>query len=125
MPHYRIMTNNPLVADAYSEAVCFLDGTVEDIFVAVRDAVHNGATLISHPLSGSVKPNVSPYKSVLLTTRRGAVDLGSLMAIEDALATLRKFPKRCALQREEVLRDFMVIDLDLVRSALMALPATI
>lgn len=32
----------------------------------VRDRIHEGHLLLSHPLSGSVKPNETPYKSVMI-----------------------------------------------------------
>ncbi len=123
MTNYQIITNNPAVSAVYGAVARYIGGTVDAVFGAVRDAVHLGATLISHPLAGSVKPNESPYKSVVLSTRRGEVDTASLMLIEDAIAVLRKLPAKDRRYSEGVLDDFSVIDLDLMRSAMEALPA--
>lgn len=123
MANYRIITNNPAVETRYPEVADCRPGTVLDIFTAVRDAIHQGAALISHPLAGSVKPGESPYRSVMLSTRRGVVDLGSLSIIEDALAVLARMPERQRPYTDRMLQDFQVIDLDLMQSAMQALPS--
>ncbi len=123
MANYRILTNNPAVLSLYGAVAQGVTGGVADVFAAVRDAVHLGAALISHPLAGSVKPNENPYRSVMLSTRRGQVDADSLRIIEDAIVTLRKLPVRQRHFTERVLDDFAAIDLDLMRSAMQALPA--
>lgn len=122
MANYRILTNNPAVREQYPETADFRPGGVLDIFTAARDAVHQGAVLISHPLAGSIKPNESPYRSVMLSARHGPVNLDSLSVIEDALAVLAKLPDRQRSYTDRMLRDFQVIDLDLMRSAMQALP---
>jgi hypothetical protein len=96
---------------------------VEDIFTLARDEIHLGARLINHPLSGSIKPNESPYKSLVLSNERGSLDTDSLLLMEGAIATLRKLPKRERTLSERVLDDFQVIDLDLLDSAIAALPS--
>ena len=122
MANYVIITNNPAVFDSYGEVVQCVSGGVEEVFTAVRDAIHLGALLISHPLAGSLKPNESPYKSVVLSTSRGQMDMASLMTIEDATATLRKLPVKKRHYSQQILEDFSVIDLDLIQSAMQSLP---
>lgn len=123
MANYRILTNNPAVRERYPEVADLRPGAVRDIFTAVRDAVHQGAVLISHPLAGSIKPGENPYRSVMLSTRHGTVELGSLSVIEDALATLAKMPEKQRPYTDRMLQDFQVIDLDLMHSAMQALPS--
>lgn len=124
MSNFHILTNNPLVAEKYPPLTLFYDGrTVEEIFLTARDEIHLGAELINHPLSGSVKPNESPYKSLVLSMRRGSTDLPALQLIEGALAVLKKLGTKHRQYSEQVLCDFRVIDLDLLDSAVMALPA--
>lgn len=123
MANYYVLTNNPMARSKYSSIVEYCDGTVEDIFTAVRDAVHMGAILISHPLAGSLKPNENPYKTVVLSTRKGSLDDYSLTLIEGAIAVLRKMPPKNRTYPPQVHEDFMVIDLDLLDSAITALPA--
>ena len=121
--NFHIITNNPLVSGKYPALALLLDCGVEGIFLAARDEIHLGGVAINHPLSGSVKPNESPYKSLVLSLRRGPLDEYSLTVIESALEVLRKMPVRGIKFHPRVLEDFMVIDLDLLDSAIGALPA--
>lgn len=123
MANFYVLTNNPLARDRYSPICEYRECTVEEIFVAVRDAVHKGAVLISHPLAGSLKPNENPYKTVVLSRRKGPLDQHSLSLIEGAVAVLKKMPVKDRTYGPQVREDFMVIDLDLLNSAIMALPA--
>ena len=115
----HIITNNPKVADAYCDIACFQGGSVSDVFTAVRDAIHKGARLISHPLSGSVKPNESPYKSVIVSTNRGDLDFQHLRMIEDAIATLKKLQVKHRVIDNATQQDFQIIDLDLINCAMI------
>ena len=121
--NFHILTNNPQVAEKYPALSVPLSCGVEGIFLAARDEIHLGAVAINHPLSGSVKPNESPYKSLVLSLRRGPLDEYSLTVIESALEVLRKMPVRNIDFPARVLEDFQVIDLDLLDSAIVALPA--
>ena len=117
-----IITNNPAVAARFLELSQYNNCSVADIFTAVRDAVHKGAQIISHPLSGSIKPNISPYKSIIITSATGKLDLKSLQIIEDAITTLKKLPTINFNQNECTNEDFRIIDLDLINSALKQTP---
>ncbi len=123
MANFHILTNNPAVAAAYGAIAQPLTGGVAAVFIAARDAVHLGAELISHPLAGSLKPNENPYKSIVLSAQKGALNAKSLALIEDAIAVLKKLPAKARSYPPPVLEDFSVIDLDLVHSAMQALPA--
>ena len=72
-----LVTNNPLVEAQYSSRfkVVFLSTSLAGVLASVRDYVHKGHKLLTHPLSGSVKPNESPYKSVLLSAAVGAAGI--------------------------------------------------
>lgn len=123
MGNFHILTNNPLVKEKYPEITQFeVDFTVKDVFIHGRDAIHLGANLINHPLAGSVKPNQSPYKSLVLSDRKGGFDMLSLRLIEGAIQVLHKFPPRKVTYDQQTLEDFQVIDLDLLDSAIDSLP---
>lgn len=122
MANYQIITNNPAVLRAYAAVAHEAPGPVSSVFTAVRNLVHTGARLISHPLAGSVKPNESPYKSVVLSSQKGPVEFRSLQLIEDATATLQKLPPKPKILSEATRADYMLIDLDLMRSAMASLP---
>ncbi|MCH4009789.1 GrdX family protein [Companilactobacillus sp.] len=123
MANFYILTNNPMVKDKYSEITHFDENlTVADIFTHGRDAIHLGANLINHPLAGSIKPNQSPYKSLVLSDREGDLDMFSLTLIEGAIQVLKKLRPRDQGYSESTLEDFQVIDLDLLDSAIESLP---
>ena len=117
MPGHLIYTNNPAVVDKYPENSCYIPGGVMDVFTAVRDDIHKGAQIVSHPLSGSIKPNESPYKSVVITAATGPLDFKALHIIEDAIAVLKRLPGKQHDYDESILDDFRIIDLDLISSA--------
>ncbi len=117
---FIIMTNNPLVRDRYrgQYSVEYQDGIYMDLLVRVRDKVHAGHKLLTHPLSGSVKPNETPYKSVMISQKRGTMDLESLSIIEEAIVACRKFPVKYDGLPQRVLEDFQLVDLTLIDSAI-------
>ena len=120
--NFRIITNNPAVKETFPAVSELYEESVEGVYRLCRDAVHFGAKLISHPLAGSVKPNESPYRSVVLSANTAALDMDSLSYIEWAIATLKKLPVKRRAYPERALEDFRTIDLDLIRSAVSALP---
>lgn len=94
---------------------------VVDVLSRVRDAVHKGHKLLTHPLSGSVKPYETPYKSVAISSDCGALDMASLETIENAIAVAKTFKQNNKAERqltEKVLADFRLIDLQLIGNAL-------
>ena len=124
MGNIRIVSNNPQVAAKYPQHTGVIKGGVADVYNAARNQIHQGAVLINHPLAGSIKPNQSPYRSLVVSTdSNGVVDFDSLSLIENALITLRKLPVLNYIHSEDVLADFQVIDLDLLEAAIEALPA--
>lgn len=119
--NFMIVTNNPQVRDRYEaegEAVLFQPGSILEIMTAIRDLVHQGHKLLTHPLSGSVKPGHTPYKSVLVSTETGTTDMDSVLLIESAFAALGKFQDRSALYSDAILQDYQMVDADLIGGAI-------
>ena len=117
---YRIITNNPLalrcIPDYYQ--IEYRECSYREILVTVRDLVYAGHRLYTHPLSGSVKPNEPPYKSVVISKTPLGMDLGEAEIMSNSLVTFDKFtPKKIPLT-EQVLRDFQLIDYTLLCGAL-------
>ena len=121
---FLILTNNPLVVKCLGndyEIRFEKDYSYRDILIEARDLVYKGHTLYTHPLSGSVKPNETPYRSVALTEETGPLDLESLRLIEDALVTFRKFRPRAGRGMDaspSMKEDFAEIDLRLIAGAI-------
>ena len=119
-----LVTNNPLVKEQYQRKykIELLDTDLLGVLTHIRDRVHKGCKLLTHPLSGSVKPNESPYKSVLISdnteenSQQSEICLQSVSIIEESLQAVRKFSKKSI--PEQYLNDLRIVDLSLIRSAL-------
>ena len=94
----------------------FHDTDCLGVFKAVRDKIHSGHGLLTHPLSGSVKPGETPYKTIIVTGRKDALDIQSLSLIEESIQTCVKLNPggRKKEWREKILSDFQLIDYSLV-----------
>ncbi|MDD2426547.1 MAG: GrdX family protein [Eubacteriales bacterium] len=119
---YIVVTNNPLVKEQLDETVgvCyFSEDSHRDLLERVRDFVHKGYRILTHPLAGSVKPWETPYRSVMITAKREEkTDLFSLEMIEQAIFALEKSKARPVTLNEKVLADFQIVDFSLIQSAL-------
>ena len=116
----RIITNNKMVFDRFKDSytVELYDMTYREILLKVRDYVHEGYKLLSHPLSGSIKPNETPYKSVIISNEKDKLDFDSLNVIEGSIVTCEKFGMNRFHLTEEICNDFMIVDLSLISGAL-------
>lgn len=117
---YVVVTNNPLVFQKLegSREIIYKEVSYEEILRVIRDRIHEGHVLLTHPLSGSVKPNETPYKSVLISQKRRDVEADSLKLIENAIQACRKFAIKADKYKPEVYQDFQLIDWTLLESAM-------
>ncbi|KPU27073.1 GrdX protein [Caloranaerobacter sp. TR13] len=118
-----LITNNPLVKDQLSEYIDieYYETDYLNILRKVRDKVHLGHKLLSHPLSGSIKPNETPYKSIIISSDRGYLDYDSLIIIEGSIQTAEKFIRDFKTPNwpEKILIDFQTIDLSLIKDVVI------
>jgi hypothetical protein len=125
---FQILTNNPLVAENFSgrfHIEFFEGGSDREVLFGARNLVHQGHRVLTAPLSGSVKPWETPYRSILVTALGGdQVDAFSLDIMERALAIISKSKASPATIEASILHDFQVIDLSLIESAMPSLEAT-
>ena len=115
-----IVTNNPMVRERYSQQydLKYEETSFVGVLKQVRDLVHRGYRLLTHPLSGSIKPNETPYKSVLLEESTGKIDEFSVRVIEEAVLTCDKFSQKKYPYKKDVTRDIQFVDLTLFESGL-------
>ena len=117
-PHrIRIITNNPLVKACFPPEYrldFFPEESYRDILVRVRDLVYAGHRMYTHPLAGSVKPNETPYKSVVVSREAKKME----MLIASAIETFDKFTPRNRALTQRILNDFQLIDYTLLCGAL-------
>lgn len=114
------ITNNPLVFEAYKDKldVTFIVGQYLDVLKLVRNKIHEGCRIITHPLMGSIKPNETPYRSLIIEYGTG-LDMQSLSIIESSIATCEKFLKDRPTPPwgQKILEDFQFVDKRLFDSA--------
>lgn len=114
-----LISNNKYVYEKYPENTIFKEeGTYMDILKFTRDKIHIGHKLLTHPLSGSVKPNETPYKTIMISKDKNSLCEKSLNIIEESIQTVRKFQdnKKTPKWNENILDDFRLIDLSLIEN---------
>lgn len=118
-----LITNNPSVHEAYHQKIktVFLpSASLMDVLAYTRNEIHEGYELLTHPLSGSIKPNETPYKSLLISLERGPLHFESLKIMEDSmsLAKVQLSGKATPQWTEKIKEDFMLIDFGLITSGI-------
>ena len=115
-----IITNNIKVSNKYSDYnVQYIDSeSMYEVLISVRDFIHKGYKLLTHPMSGSLKSNQTPYKSILLIKKDDVMSFEDLELIESAIENYNKFIKNRKLTNwpENIKKDFQTIDLSLIES---------
>lgn len=116
-----ILTNNPLVKACMGqryEIRLLEDLTLREILVTARDMVYGGHALYTHPLAGSVKPNETPYKSVVVSLSPGEFSLEQARIIAGSIEVCDKFAPRGRVLTQKLREDFQLIDYTLLAGAL-------
>lgn len=113
---YQIITNNPNVKKDYAE-IDFVDGSFEDVLIKVRDLVHSGYGLISHPLGASLRMFFSPYRSIIVGEKNQVADEMYIEAIENSIENYRKHMKDRDPDIENK-EDYALIDGELLKSSM-------
>ena len=119
---FVVVTNNPLVNEKYGSelTVDYADIPFRDVLCKVRDLIHQGHRLLTHPLSGSVKPHETPYKSILVSKNVEKMNLDELSIIENSIITADKFAEKFPNMPQSVREDFQLIDCVLITSGIDA-----
>ena len=117
----KLLTNNPAFLN-YNKKNIEVDYRETDylgILKIARDYVHENYRLLTYPLYGSVKPNETIYRSVVLV-KDDSTDTDSVILLVSAIETFEKFKgnKKTPLWIDRVKEDFSVIDHDLITNAI-------
>lgn len=118
-----IVTNNDKVFEKYKNnfKVLFLeDGRYMDVLNETRDKVHRGYVLLTHPMAGSLKPNQTPYKSIIIEEALETIDYESVFLIEQSIEAANKFLRFKATPKwsERILNDFKTVDISLIENVI-------
>jgi hypothetical protein len=113
-----------MVCDKFKGRLEFYGTDYLGVLKAVRDKIHLGHSLLTHPLSGSVKPWETPYKTVIVTDEKGALNDAAfaevfakdIAIIEESIQTCIKFGAQASKKEwdERTLADFQLIDYNLI-----------
>ena len=117
-----LITNNCDAYEKYKDMIKveFKDDSYINTLYEIRNKIHSGYVLLTHPMAGSLKPNQTPYKSVLLV-RADKMDYQSIALIENAIESTLKFLKQRKLPNwsEKCLKDFRTLDLSFIDGAFL------
>ena len=117
----KLITNNPNFLNYKKKdiEVDYRDVDYLKILEIARDYIHVNYELLTHPLYGSVKPNETIYRSIVLKSNDN-LDHNSVVMISEAIETFVKFRKNKETPwwTDTVKEDFGVIDYDLITNAI-------
>lgn len=112
---FKIVTNNPLVRDKYSQVI-FVDGCFEDVLIKTRDLVHSGHELINHPLGASIRMFFSPYRSIIVGNNSTGIDDEHISIMESSIISYKKQMENRKPDFDNS-QDYALIDSSLLGSA--------
>lgn len=117
---YRIVTNNPLVFEAYSTgfAVDFVKGDAAEVFEAIENALVNGWKLLTTPLPPNVPLIRSAIRTVVLQSSPERYDVPGLHCLAQARERTETLAKA---HRPSQRRDLEHIDWTFAQRAMLEL----
>lgn len=113
-----LVTNNDRVYKKYkNEMQVILVDSYEQVLIKVRDMVYDKHVLLTHPQASSLKPNQTPYRSVMVYPKGNEDNMKDIMLIEKCLEVYQQWQEIApspAKYSDKVAYDFKTIDLSIV-----------
>lgn len=113
-----LITNNDRVYEKYREKMrVILLKTYEEVLIRLRDMVYDRHILLTHPQASSLKPNQTPYRSVVVYPQGTEDNMKDIMLIEKCIETFGQWQNIAKTPEdydEKVADDFKTIDLSVV-----------
>ena len=113
-----LITNNDRVYEKYREKMrVILLKTYEEVLIRSRDMVNDRHILLTHPQASSLKPNQTPYRSVVVYPQGTEDNMKDIMLIEKCIETFGQWQNIAKTPEdydEKVADDFKTIDLSVV-----------
>lgn len=117
-----LVTNNDRAADKWGDSVkeVFMLESYEEVLKKARDLIHMGHKLLTHPQASSLKPNQTPYRTILLYGEKGDCDVEDLGLIEKAVETFEKWNaiKKVPAYDGKIAYDYKTIDLSMIENVI-------
>lgn len=120
MEKVTLVTNNDRVYNKYKDdmEVILLD-TYKEVLIKVRDLVYDRHILLTHPQASSLKPNQTPFRSVMVYPKGDEDNMKDIMLIEKCIETYEQWQKIAATPenyQKSVAEDFKTIDLSVIEN---------
>ena len=113
-----LITNNDRVYEKYkNDLEVILLKTYEEVLLKTRDLVYDRHVLLTHPQASSLKPNQTPYRSVVVYPKGEEDNMKDIMLIEECIETFRQWQdiaKTPDSYENKVANDFKTIDLSVI-----------
>lgn len=114
------VTNNDRVAQKFgsqAQQVILLEG-YREVLIQARDLIYAGHKLLSHPQSSSLKPNQTPYRTIVIYGVCQNVDFHDVSLIEKAIETYDKWQdiRPTPVYHEKIAWDYKTIDLSMIEN---------
>lgn len=113
-----LITNNDRVYEKYKDTLpVILLEDYEEVLLKTRDMVYDRHTLLTHPQASSLKPNQTPYRSVVVYPKGNEDNTKDILLIEKCIETFRQWQEIAPTPKdyaEKVANDFKTIDLSVV-----------
>ena len=118
---YEVISNNPRIKSFPN--CTYIEGPVLDVLIALRDKVHRGYRILSHPLTGNLPASRRLFLSVVvfkpsLQQEDHFVDLDSIKLVESALDIYRNSKPSFPLQSTKAMEDMQYLDEELIMPVL-------
>ena len=113
-----LITNNPRVYEKYRDNLRVLsEDSYEQVLIRTRDMVYDRHVLLTHPQASSLKPNQTPYRSVIVYPQGSNDNTDDILLIEKCLETYRRWQEIAPTPEhydDRVTYDFQTIDLSVI-----------
>lgn len=118
-----LVTNNDRVYEKYKDIIqVILLDTYEEVLLKVRDMVYDRHLLLTHPQASSLKPNQTPYRSVVVYPKGQEDNMKDILLIEKCIEVFREWQEIAPSPesyQEKVANDFKTIDLSVVDNIIL------
>ena len=113
-----IVTDNDRVAEKYKDVTnIILCDTYEQVLIKVRDLVYDKHILLTHPQASSLKPNQTPYRSVIVYPKGDQDNIKDIMMIDKCIQVYYEWQEISPSPesyKPKVANDFKTIDLSVI-----------
>lgn len=115
-----LITNNDRVYEKYkNQLTCILLEKYEEVLIKVRDLVYDKHVLLTHPQASSLKPNQTPFRSVIVYPKGAEDNTKDILLIEKCIEVFNQWQniaKSPSSYEKKVENDFKTIDLSVIEN---------